>query len=611
MASPFGYKIVNDPIHGQIRLDSYCWAVIDTPQFQRLRDLKQLGSAYMVFPGASHNRFEHSLGVAHLSNQLVTHLQRGQPGLDIEDFEVKCVTLAGLAHDLGHGPFSHIFDGHFIPRMRPGSQWTHEQASEMMLELLVQSNGVYPDQISSDDLKFVKALIRGSDDVGSGHQKMYLFDIVNNKRNSVDVDKFDYIGRDSLYLGMKCGFDYQRSMQFTRVIENQICWNKNEALNLCQLFQTRFNLFKQVYCHKVGKAVELMLVDVLCAADEYLQISSAIDDVERYMHLTDAVLKEVERSRAPELEKARQLMKRIRLRDLYRCADTFLLPPNLAGRITKQSFTKQRVLQYASASEMKKINSLSAEIHLEYLVLNWCFGDDNPIDRCGFFTKFEPETKFNMTRSQLSHMIPAIFQEVSLRIFVTHDDIRLDVQHIFRRFVANLEHEYPTAGDYTSLEHNPSEHTLNGSMPFFDESSTFQCESDTQKRDPLISSGHFVAIHKSSSSSTNLLHTMARLTDSEEWTVDLSTTGIELPVSFKTPVKKITGMEVDASLPHNQATAKHSRNGSGSSNISASETIRHRLNLVEVGVSQGSNLPENYVAVRNMSPQKKRKFTDK
>lgn len=94
-------KTINDPIHGHLELDELTVAVVDTPQFQRLRDLKQLGAAYFVYPGASHCRFEHSIGVSHLAGDLVLQIQGRQPELDITTDDVKAVRLAGLCHDLG------------------------------------------------------------------------------------------------------------------------------------------------------------------------------------------------------------------------------------------------------------------------------------------------------------------------------------------------------------------------------------------------------------------------------------------------------------------------------------------------------------------------------
>uniref|UniRef100_A0AAZ1X6P1 HD domain-containing protein n=1 Tax=Oreochromis aureus TaxID=47969 RepID=A0AAZ1X6P1_OREAU len=113
------HQVFNDPIHGHIELPPLLVKIIDTPQFQRLRNIKQLGGGYFVFPGASHNRFEHSIGVGYLAGELAKALKVKQPELNISDRDVLCVQIAGLCHDLGHGPFSHLFDGMFNPEADP------------------------------------------------------------------------------------------------------------------------------------------------------------------------------------------------------------------------------------------------------------------------------------------------------------------------------------------------------------------------------------------------------------------------------------------------------------------------------------------------------------
>ncbi len=105
---------ISDKVHDMIEVPENIQPIIDTEEFQRLRYLKQLGATDYVFPGATHTRFEHSLGVMHLSRKVILHLKDRQPNLKITENEIFCVSAAGLLHDLGHGPFSHVFDHQFV-----------------------------------------------------------------------------------------------------------------------------------------------------------------------------------------------------------------------------------------------------------------------------------------------------------------------------------------------------------------------------------------------------------------------------------------------------------------------------------------------------------------
>ena len=99
---------IYDSIHGIIVIDDFIKKIIDTEEFQRLRNIKQLGYCYFVFPGASHNRFEHSIGVYHLTKEYICHLNKENE--HINHYEKKILLISALIHDLGHGPFSHLFD---------------------------------------------------------------------------------------------------------------------------------------------------------------------------------------------------------------------------------------------------------------------------------------------------------------------------------------------------------------------------------------------------------------------------------------------------------------------------------------------------------------------
>ena len=295
-------KLIADAVHGYIRLDDMCVSIVDTPHFQRLRNLKQLGTASYVFPCATHSRFEHSLGVCHLAGKHVEQLKSRQPELEISDEDAMCVKIAGLCHDLGHGPYSHVFDNEFIPRVQPGRHWTHEQASEMMLEHLVDTNKI---DLDRNMVNFIKDIIQGRPRHFKADGKQFLFDIVANKRSGVDVDKFDYIQRDCYNLGEKSGYDCSRLIEMSRVLDDQICYYHKEVYNIYELFNTRYSLFKRIYTHSVGKAIEYMLVDAMVLADKSLHISACIDDPELYLALTDSIVEKIEFSQNPVSESYR------------------------------------------------------------------------------------------------------------------------------------------------------------------------------------------------------------------------------------------------------------------------------------------------------------------
>ncbi|XP_050925244.1 deoxynucleoside triphosphate triphosphohydrolase SAMHD1 [Lates calcarifer] len=365
-------QVFNDPIHGHVELHPLLVRIIDTPQFQRLRNIKQLGGTYFVYPGASHNRFEHSIGVAYLAGEFAQALRTRQPELNITDRDVLCVKIAGLCHDLGHRPFSHLLDGMFIPKACPGKKWKHEEASLKMFDHLVKCNDLEPvmkqySLVLPQDLFFIKEMIGGPQNTnagqgeewpyeGRGKDKSFLYEIVANKRNGIDVDKFDYFARDCHHLGIQNNFDHRRFFLFARVCEvdgvKQICSRDKEVHNLYDMFHARSFLHRKAYQHPVNKIIEHMIADAFLKADPYIQIegsggnmynlSTAIDDMETYTKVTDRVFELIltppsqiyvtdpEQSDSvkqiliraggqTELAEARRILKRIIARDFYKC----------------------------------------------------------------------------------------------------------------------------------------------------------------------------------------------------------------------------------------------------------------------------------------------------
>lgn len=406
-------KIINDPVHGHILLSAEAVSIIDTPQFQRLRDLKQLGTTYLLFPGASHNRFEHCVGVYHLARTMINGLAARQPELDITPREVLAVSLAGLVHDLGHGPFSHAFED-WVRRHVGG--WHHEDMSLKMFDFLLEDNEI---SLEASTVDLIKDLISGEATRTQGEKK-FLFDIVANARNSIDVDKLDYISRDCLNLGMKSSYDHSRIMMNCKVIKDEICFHQKEVYNIYEMFHTRYSLFKQVYTHRVGKAIEIMIEDAFDLANDELRISERATTVQGFETLSDSILLEIERSTSDTLEKARAIVRRIRKRDLYRFVGMYLIPSKRscseALSDEEREFFKNISAEMILQEVEEKDKVPSDDVIVNHLTLNYALKDKNPMENVRFYSSSRPDA-FKIPKDHVSMLIPDQFAEHYLRVY--------------------------------------------------------------------------------------------------------------------------------------------------------------------------------------------------
>lgn len=439
-------KVFNDPIHGHVELHPLLIKIIDTPQFQRLRYIKQLGGTYFVFPGASHNRFEHSIGVGYLAGRLVQALNERQPELLISRRDMLCVQIAGLCHDLGHGPFSHMFDGMFIPKARPDITWKHETASLSMFDHLVEENGLRPIMeqhglVLPEDLDFIKEQIAGplqntasqSDKwpyKGRSKDKSFLYEIVANKRNGIDVDKWDYFARDCYHLGIQNNFDYRRFLQFARVCEvngqKNICTRDKEVGNLYDMFHTRNCLHRRAYQHKVGNIIETMITEAFLKADKHIKIegsggrmytlSTAIDDMEAYTKLTDHIFEQILNSSSTELSEARQILRNIVCRRLYKClGQTY---PERPITVTQELIHRweadlaRSVPQGSQDAELLPEDFVVNVIHMDYGMK-----EKNPVNNVRFYCKNDLTTAIQIRKNQVSKLLPERFAEQLIRVY--------------------------------------------------------------------------------------------------------------------------------------------------------------------------------------------------
>ncbi len=278
----FFMKVVRDPVHGYIELDELAQALLDTPQMQRLRRIRQLGLSHLVYPGANHTRFEHSLGTYHLTCQLLKQIDVHQPE------EVK---VAALLHDIGHGPFSHVTEELIRRYTRHG----HDEISHIIRQPEIA--GVL-DRFSIKPSAIV-AHVKGETTIGN---------ILNSE---IDMDRMDYLVRDAHYTGVAYGvIDLERLIHSLKFHERRFVIGAGGLQAAESLLVSRFFMHPTVYYHHVSRIAETMLL----RACEHALSEGSLDPV-RLQFMDDAMLE------AALMEAggyAGELMERIRNRRLFK-----------------------------------------------------------------------------------------------------------------------------------------------------------------------------------------------------------------------------------------------------------------------------------------------------
>jgi uncharacterized protein len=246
-------KIINDPVYGFIRFpEQELMRVIDHPWFQRLRNIKQMALAYMVYPGAVHTRLAHSLGACHLMGKALDELSAKdiKPGKE----EYIAARLAALLHDIGHGPFSHSLEHSLVAI-------SHESLSRLIMKRMNQEMGGMLDKaIEIFDYSYKP----GKNIDGKGLK--YLHQLVSSQ---LDVDRMDYLNRDSFYTGVSEGvIGYDRILQMLTVRDNELMVEEKGVYSIEKFIIARRLMYWQVYLHKTVLSSEMLLINILRRAKE-------------------------------------------------------------------------------------------------------------------------------------------------------------------------------------------------------------------------------------------------------------------------------------------------------------------------------------------------------
>ena len=238
-------KIINDPVFGFIKIPrGLLYNIVEHPLFQRLNRINQLGLASVVYPGARHTRFQHSLGAFHLASEALLTLQ--QKGQFIFDSEVEAVEAAILMHDIGHGPFSHVLENTLIKGI------SHEDISLLMMEQINHDLG--------NQLNLAISIFKGE------YPKNFLHQLISSQ---LDMDRLDYLRRDSFYTGVTEGnIGSARIIKMLNVVDDSLVVEQKGIYSLENYLTTRRLMYWQVYLHRTCVAYEKVLVNMLTRAKD-------------------------------------------------------------------------------------------------------------------------------------------------------------------------------------------------------------------------------------------------------------------------------------------------------------------------------------------------------
>ena len=289
-------RVIRDEIHRDIFVPAHIARLIDTREFQRLRNIQQLATCHYVFPAATHNRFSHSLGAYHLAKTLCDHLNEVQPGI-ISDEDTDLVSIAALLHDIGHPPFSHLLETDKVF----ANFHSHEDWGKMILESEETEIGAaIREVLGQKRTGRLFALYSGKSEYEGEEIAPFLREIVSSQ---LDVDRMDYMIRDQANSGAQIGgFDSARVIRALRVGDDGRLYAMQWGLPAIEAYLvTRYHLYSQVYFHKVNQLTQEYLVRVLSRArtlanEGKLELSKSLHNmlcnenlsVKEYVRLTDA-----------------------------------------------------------------------------------------------------------------------------------------------------------------------------------------------------------------------------------------------------------------------------------------------------------------------------------
>jgi deoxynucleoside triphosphate triphosphohydrolase SAMHD1 len=369
-------KIFSDVIHNSIETTKLAKLIIDSEIFQRLRHLNQLGCCSFVYPNANNKRFEHSIGVYHLAGKLIGYLIKNSNITDInnelieipfiktylskkhsmskdglkffasyknetlfDEYLIEIIKIAGLIHDLGHGPFSHLFDTWLKndEEMSKCKFLDHEERSKELFKEILETRtfklgdktGTLNDYIEHDAFEFICELIEPNETTPDN----FIFQIISNAKNGFDVDKLDYILRDSYYLNEGRPYNLESILSQCKITKRKMCFPEKYSYEINKVYRARYDLHKGYYCHKTVISIEFIIIEILKNINILIGIKEDLlnSSLEKFKDLNDNTIlsftknlkllgnRNIDPEQLPYIEKIDSLINDLNYRNIAKC----------------------------------------------------------------------------------------------------------------------------------------------------------------------------------------------------------------------------------------------------------------------------------------------------
>jgi len=323
-----------DPIHDFIRVSGSELKIIDCSIFQRLRRIRQLSGAHLTYPGAQHTRFEHSLGVMHIAGQAGNALE--EKGI-LKSDDIEDLRLAALLHDIGHGPFSHLFE----EVLQQKKNISHEEIGKKII-LKTEIGDLL--EKSGYDKKYITKLAFGDS------KFQFMNEIISG---ALSADIMDYLLRDGYYTGAEhAKIDHKRITQSLEVYQKKLALERSALYSFESMMHSRYQMFKAVYFHKTVRSAEVMLLEAIRLADGELGLTSL--DLDDYVKLTDeSVLLQLLSlsTRTGELKRAKKIAEDYQNRQLLKCVFERILTKKTSFRKIKTNQLRKKISKKSKVNE--------------------------------------------------------------------------------------------------------------------------------------------------------------------------------------------------------------------------------------------------------------------